>query len=117
MAHRRSSRQAGCVSPPHRIASATSAADAPNTKEGPILVRQGSDLSDPEVIELCEQIVEAQQEEIAQMEGILQRDDAEAASGQWCSSWSEGSGVSSGAPSAAGAAPLMAGPTTSELNR
>lgn len=47
-----------------------------------ILVCQESDLSDPEVIELCEQIVEAQQEEITQMEGILERYNAEAASGQ-----------------------------------
>ncbi|HEX2883523.1 MAG TPA: DUF305 domain-containing protein [Candidatus Limnocylindria bacterium] len=38
-----------------------------------ILVCQESDLSDPEVIELCEQIVEAQREEITQMEGILDR--------------------------------------------
>lgn len=47
-----------------------------------ILVCQESDLSDPEVIELCVQIVEAQQEEITQMEGILDRYNAEAASGQ-----------------------------------
>ena len=47
-----------------------------------ILVCQESDLSDPEVIELCEQIVEAQQEEITQMEGILERYNVEAATGQ-----------------------------------
>lgn len=47
-----------------------------------ILVCQESDLSDPEVVDLCEQIVEAQQEEITQMEAILERYSAEAASGQ-----------------------------------
>lgn len=30
-------------------------------------------LTDPETISLCEQIVQAQREEIAQMEGILER--------------------------------------------
>jgi uncharacterized protein (DUF305 family) len=38
-----------------------------------ILVCQEADLSDPEVIELCEQIIEAQREEITQMEAILDR--------------------------------------------
>jgi Domain of unknown function (DUF305) len=38
-----------------------------------ILVCQEADLADPEVIELCEQIVESQQEEISQMEAILDR--------------------------------------------
>lgn len=47
-----------------------------------ILVCQESDLSDPEVVDLCEQIIEAQQEEITQMEAILERYSAEAASGQ-----------------------------------
>jgi uncharacterized protein (DUF305 family) len=47
-----------------------------------ILVCQESDLSDPDVIDLCEQIIESQQEEITQMEGILDRYNAEAASGQ-----------------------------------
>ncbi|HEX6230428.1 MAG TPA: DUF305 domain-containing protein [Actinomycetota bacterium] len=36
-----------------------------------ILVCQESSLSDPEVVELCDQIVETQREEIAQMERIL----------------------------------------------
>lgn len=38
-----------------------------------ILVCQEADLSDPEVVELCEQIVETQREEIAQMQDILER--------------------------------------------
>jgi uncharacterized protein (DUF305 family) len=38
-----------------------------------ILVCQEADITDPEIIRLCEQIVEAQQEEIAQMEEILDR--------------------------------------------
>lgn len=38
-----------------------------------ILVCQESDLTDPEVIELCEQIVKTQKEEIAQMQEILDR--------------------------------------------
>lgn len=36
-----------------------------------ILVCQESDLSDPEVIELCDAIVQTQREEIDQMKGIL----------------------------------------------
>lgn len=36
-----------------------------------------ADLSDPETIRLCEQIVQTQREEIAQMEAILARLDAE----------------------------------------
>ena len=47
-----------------------------------ILVCQESDLSDPEVIDLCEQIIQSEQEEITQMEAILERYDAEAATGQ-----------------------------------
>lgn len=47
-----------------------------------ILVCQESDLSDPEVIDLCEQIIESQQEEITQMEAILERYDAGAGTGQ-----------------------------------
>jgi len=39
-----------------------------------ILVCQESDLSDPEIIELCEAIIQTQREEIRQMEGILERD-------------------------------------------
>ncbi|MEV7528214.1 DUF305 domain-containing protein [Agrococcus sediminis] len=38
-----------------------------------ILVCQEADLSDPEVVALCDSIVEAQREEIAQMQGILDR--------------------------------------------
>lgn len=38
-----------------------------------ILVCQESDLSDPEIVQLCDEIVEAQEEEIAQMERILER--------------------------------------------
>lgn len=38
-----------------------------------ILVCQESDLTDPEVIELCEQIVSSQQQEITQMQNILER--------------------------------------------
>jgi uncharacterized protein (DUF305 family) len=34
---------------------------------------QESSLTDPEIVELCEQIVQTQREEIAQMEGILER--------------------------------------------
>ncbi|WP_149359859.1 DUF305 domain-containing protein [Lolliginicoccus suaedae] len=37
-----------------------------------ILVCQESSLTDPEIIELCRQIVETQREEIAQMERILE---------------------------------------------
>ena len=38
-----------------------------------ILVCQESDITDPEVVELCKQIVESQQEEISQMQAILDR--------------------------------------------
>ena len=38
-----------------------------------ILVCQESDITDPEIVELCKQIVEAQQEEISQMKSILDR--------------------------------------------
>ncbi|MFY1650956.1 DUF305 domain-containing protein [Solwaraspora sp. WMMB762] len=38
-----------------------------------ILVCERSDITDPEIIELCGQIVETQQEEINQMKQILQR--------------------------------------------
>ncbi|WBB94870.1 DUF305 domain-containing protein [Solwaraspora sp. WMMA2059] len=38
-----------------------------------ILVCERSDITDPEIIELCGQIVETQQEEIDQMKQILQR--------------------------------------------
>ena len=38
-----------------------------------ILVCQESSLTDPEIVELCEQIVQTQREEIAQMEAILER--------------------------------------------
>ena len=38
-----------------------------------ILVCQESSLSDPEIIELCDQIVRAQRDEIEQMERILER--------------------------------------------
>lgn len=38
-----------------------------------ILVCQESDLTDPEIIELCEQIVRSQQDEIDQMQEILER--------------------------------------------
>jgi cation transport ATPase len=38
-----------------------------------ILVCQESSLTDPEIVELCEQIVRTQREEIAQMEAILER--------------------------------------------
>jgi uncharacterized protein (DUF305 family) len=38
-----------------------------------ILMCQRADISDPEIIELCDQIVKAQKEEIAQMEAILER--------------------------------------------
>ncbi|HEX6969570.1 MAG TPA: DUF305 domain-containing protein [Micromonosporaceae bacterium] len=38
-----------------------------------ILVCQESNLSDPEVIELCDQIVRSQEEEIAQMRRLLER--------------------------------------------
>lgn len=38
-----------------------------------ILVCQESDITDPEIIELCDAIVETQQEEIAQMKAILER--------------------------------------------
>ncbi|MDR7233191.1 DUF305 domain-containing protein [Agrococcus sp. BE272] len=38
-----------------------------------ILVCQESDITDPEIVQLCDDIVEAQQEEIAQMERILER--------------------------------------------
>lgn len=34
---------------------------------------QEADLADPEVVELCDQIIEAQREEIAQMERIIDR--------------------------------------------
>lgn len=36
-----------------------------------ILVCQEADLTDPEIVQLCEQIVKAQKEEIAQMQRIL----------------------------------------------
>lgn len=38
-----------------------------------ILVCEESNITDPEIIELCETIVETQQEEISQMETILDR--------------------------------------------
>ena len=38
-----------------------------------ILVCQEADITDPEIAELCQKIVEAQQEEIAQMKDILER--------------------------------------------
>jgi cation transport ATPase len=38
-----------------------------------ILVCQEADVTDPEIVELCEQIVEAQREEISQMQSILDR--------------------------------------------
>ncbi|MEX2446121.1 MAG: DUF305 domain-containing protein, partial [Dehalococcoidia bacterium] len=38
-----------------------------------ILVCEESDLTDPEIIELCETIVQTQREEIRQMEAILDR--------------------------------------------
>jgi uncharacterized protein (DUF305 family) len=38
-----------------------------------ILVCQEADITDPEIIRLCEQIVESRQQEIAQMEEILGR--------------------------------------------
>ena len=38
-----------------------------------VLVCQESSLTDPEIVELCEQIVQTQREEIAQMEAILER--------------------------------------------
>ncbi|MDG4765433.1 DUF305 domain-containing protein [Solwaraspora sp. WMMD406] len=38
-----------------------------------ILVCERSDITDPEIIELCAQIVESQQEEIDQMKQILER--------------------------------------------
>ncbi|WP_404311202.1 DUF305 domain-containing protein [Agrococcus terreus] len=38
-----------------------------------ILVCQESDISDPEIVQLCEEIVQAQEEEIAQMQEILER--------------------------------------------
>lgn len=38
-----------------------------------ILVCQEADITDPEIVELCEKIVDAQQEEIAQMKEILER--------------------------------------------
>ena len=38
-----------------------------------ILMCEQSEITDPEIIELCEEIVQAQEEEIAQMEAILER--------------------------------------------
>lgn len=38
-----------------------------------ILVCQEANITDPEIIELCQEIVEAQQEEISQMQSILDR--------------------------------------------
>jgi cation transport ATPase len=38
-----------------------------------ILVRQESTITDPEIIELCDSIVQSQQEEISQMQSILDR--------------------------------------------
>jgi uncharacterized protein (DUF305 family) len=38
-----------------------------------LLVCQESDITDPEIIELCDSIVKSQQEEITQMEAILDR--------------------------------------------
>jgi cation transport ATPase len=38
-----------------------------------LLVCQESDISDPEIIELCDSIVKSQQEEITQMKAILER--------------------------------------------
>lgn len=40
---------------------------------GAILMCEQSTITDPEIIELCDEIVQAQQEEISQMETILQR--------------------------------------------
>lgn len=47
-----------------------------------ILVCQESALSDPKVIDLCERVIESQQEEITHMEAILERYDAGAGTGQ-----------------------------------
>lgn len=38
-----------------------------------ILMCQESELSDPEIVMLCEEIVKSQEEEIAQMKAILAR--------------------------------------------
>jgi uncharacterized protein (DUF305 family) len=38
-----------------------------------ILMCQEAELTDPEIIELCDQIVKSQEEEITQMKGILAR--------------------------------------------
>ena len=38
-----------------------------------ILVCQEADISDPEIVQLCDDIVEAQEQEIAQMQRILER--------------------------------------------
>jgi uncharacterized protein (DUF305 family) len=38
-----------------------------------LLVCQESDITDPEIIDLCDSIVKSQQEEITQMEAILDR--------------------------------------------
>jgi len=40
---------------------------------GAILMCEQSTITDPEIIELCEEIVQTQKEEIAQMEAILER--------------------------------------------
>ncbi|MDQ0768216.1 uncharacterized protein (DUF305 family) [Pseudarthrobacter defluvii] len=42
-----------------------------------ILVCQESDITDPEIVELCDQIVSSQQEEITQMQKILERYEAD----------------------------------------
>ncbi|WP_240685026.1 DUF305 domain-containing protein [Arthrobacter nitrophenolicus] len=42
-----------------------------------VLVCQESTITDPEIVELCESIVEAQQREISQMEAILDRYDSD----------------------------------------
>ncbi len=40
---------------------------------GAILMCEQSSITDPEIIELCDQIVQTQKEEIAQMEAIMER--------------------------------------------
>lgn len=42
-----------------------------------LLVCQESDITDPEIVELCKKIVESQQQEISQMQSILERYDSD----------------------------------------
>ena len=42
-----------------------------------LLVCQESDITDPEIVELCKKIVESQQQEISQMQSILDRYDSD----------------------------------------